>query len=81
MKCKECREYNLCLHEANVHDQIFNPEYDGALCFEPLTNADHIRAMSDEELGKAFANFLRNTFKLNKIKAELEDTFEVDMID
>lgn len=50
MKCKDCRDYNLCLHEANVHDQSFDPEYDKALCFKPLTNADHIRAMSDEEL-------------------------------
>lgn len=81
MKCKECRDFKFCLNEANRLGQIFDPEHESAYCFAPLSNAAHIRRMTDEELGEMFANFLSNTFKLNEIIAELEDAFVTDMIE
>lgn len=50
MKCKECRDFKQCLYEANRLEQIFDPEYEFADCFAPISNAGHIRSMSDEEL-------------------------------
>ena len=38
-----CKNKDWCARD-------FNPKSDKPKCFEPLTNADHIRAMTDEEL-------------------------------
>lgn len=43
--------------EAATLDQVFDPDYDGehgcaAKQFSPMTNADRIRAMNDEELAE-----------------------------
>lgn len=57
MKCKECRDFKQCLYEANRLEQIFDPEYEFADCFAPISNADHIRSMSDEEMADFFWGF------------------------
>ena len=45
--------------EADVLGQVFDPNYDGehgCTDFVPFTNADHIRAMSDDELSAFLCN-------------------------
>ena len=42
-KIYKCKNADWCARD-------FNPKSDEPKCFEPLTNADRIRAMTDEEL-------------------------------
>lgn len=45
-KIYQCKNADWCARD-------FNPKSDGApKCFEPMTNADRIRQMSDEELAR-----------------------------
>ena len=55
--CKQCREFEKCKDDAFINGAKFDPNESAKYCtgFEPITNADRIRAMSDEEL----AVFLR----------------------
>ena len=53
MTCKQCKHIDICMSEASSLGQVFDPDYDGEhSCpeFDAFTNADRIRAMSDEEL-------------------------------
>lgn len=45
-KIYKCRNVDWCARD-------FNPKSDEPKCFEPLTNADRIRAMADGELANA----------------------------
>lgn len=60
MVCKQCKYMDRCAAEADCLGQVFDLNYDGehgCVEFEAFTNADRIRAMSDEEL----AVFLEQT--------------------
>ena len=52
--CKQCREFEKCKDDAFINGAKFDPNESAKYCtgFEPITNADRIRAMSDEELAK-----------------------------
>ena len=53
MTCKQCKYITVCMAQADGLGQVFDPNYDGehgCTDFVPFTNADRIRAMSDEEL-------------------------------
>ena len=51
-KIYQCKNADWCARD-------FNPKSDGApKCFEPMTNADKIRQMSDEELAKWIAGYV-----------------------
>lgn len=57
MTCKQCHNFKQCMAEAVTRNQVFDPEYDGehgcaAKQFSPMTNADRLRAMSDEKLAE-----------------------------
>lgn len=72
MFCKkiyQCKNADWCARD-------FNPKSDGApKCFEPMTNADKIRQMSDEELArfvaKAQADILRTVGMALKYPGDL----------
>lgn len=58
--CKECKNYIFCKREAEENGEEFDPDYEGEeFCadrlFQPMSNADHIRAMSDRELASFMA--------------------------
>lgn len=58
MKCFQCKYVKVCMAQADMLGQVFDVNYDGEYgCtdFTPFTNADRIRAMSDEELGRFLA--------------------------
>lgn len=53
MTCKQCKYITMCMEEADSLGQVFDTNYDGehgCTDFVQFTNADRIRAMSDEEL-------------------------------
>ncbi len=55
MTCRQCKNFEKCIKEADYLGQMFDPDFDGehyclAKQFSAKTNADRIRAMSDEEL-------------------------------
>lgn len=55
MTCEQCKYITVCMAQADCLGQIFDPNYDGehgCTDFAPCTNADRIRAMSDEEMAK-----------------------------
>lgn len=55
MKCKQCKYVKVCMAQADMLGQVFDVNYDGehgCTDFTPFTNADRIRAMSDEELAE-----------------------------
>ena len=59
MTCKQCKYIAVCMAEVDGLGQVFDPNYDGehrCADFVPFTNADRIRAMSDEELADVVAN-------------------------
>lgn len=58
MTCKQCRNMADCSFDAACNDAVFDPECSAKYCtgFEPLTNADRIRAMSDQELASFWAD-------------------------
>ena len=55
--CKQCREFEKCKDDAFINGAKFDPNESVKYCagFEPITNADRIRAMSDEELANIIA--------------------------
>ena len=61
MTCKQCRDKTKCEEDAFIHGATFDPYSSAKYCtgFEPITNADRIRAMSDEELEKIIAIIAR----------------------
>ena len=50
--CKQCKEFEKCKDDAFINGAKFDPNESAKYCtgFEPITNADRIRAMSDEAL-------------------------------
>lgn len=58
MTCKQCKNYDECQFDAACNDVVFDPDASAEYCTaaDPITNADRIRAMSDEELA-AFIGF------------------------
>lgn len=56
--CKQCRAFEKCKDDAFINGAKFDPNESAKYCtgFEPITNADRIRAMSDEELAKFIAS-------------------------
>lgn len=54
--CKQCREFEKCKDDAFINGAKFDPNESVKYCtgFEPITNSDRIRAMSDEELADFF---------------------------
>lgn len=52
MTCMQCKHMTECKDDAFANDAKFCPNESAKYCtgFEPYTNADRIRAMSDEEL-------------------------------
>ena len=55
MTCRQCKYITVCMAQADGLGQVFDPNYDGehgCTDFAPFTNADRIRAMSDEELSE-----------------------------
>ena len=55
MTCKQCKYIATCMAEVDSLGQVFDPNYDGehrCTDFVPFTNADRIRAMSDEDMAK-----------------------------
>ena len=56
--CKQCKNMNNCADDAFVNGAKFDPECSAKYCtgFEPITNADRIRAITDEELAKFLDN-------------------------
>ena len=60
MTCKQCRDKTKCEEDAFIHGATFDPYSSAKYCtgFEPITNADRIRAMSDEELAENITEFL-----------------------
>ena len=56
MTCKQCKNYDECKFDAACNDAVFDPDVSAEYCTgaEPITNADRIRAMSDED----FAEYL-----------------------
>lgn len=60
MTCKQCKHITVCMAQADVFGQVFDPNYDGehgCTDFVPCTNADRFRAMSDEEQQKCVRRF------------------------
>lgn len=59
MTCEQCKHITVCMAQADSLGQVFDPNYDGehgCTDFAPCTNADRIRAMSDEELENGIRN-------------------------
>ena len=58
--CRQCEHFTECSFEAACSHAIFDPDYDAEKCAGynqiKMTNADRIRALSDEEL----ADFITN---------------------
>lgn len=54
MTCKQCRNICECEDDAWRNDVSFDPDVSAQYCtgFEPETNADRIRDMSDDELAE-----------------------------
>ena len=61
--CKQCREFKKCEDDAFINGAKFDPDASAKYCtgFEPITNADRIRAMSDEELAKLLLDGCRGS--------------------
>ena len=55
--CKQCREFEKCKDDAFINGAKFDPNESVKYCtgFDPITNSDRIRAMSDEELANIMA--------------------------
>ena len=55
--CKQCREFEKCKDDAFINGAKFDPNESVKYCtgFEPITNSDRIRAMTDEELAHFLA--------------------------
>ena len=84
MKCKQCKYVKVCMAQADMLGQVFDVNYDGehgCTDFTPFTNADRIRAMSDEELARIFTNFFVTVAEANNIPVVLDDNFELDHLD
>ena len=74
MACEQCKYITACMAEADCLGQAFDPNYDGehgCTDFAPCTNADRIRAMTDEDL----ADFLSYTWATSA-RAWQKDTCE-----
>lgn len=57
--CKQCREFEKCKDDAFINGAKFDQNESVEYCtgFDPITNADRIRAMTDEELEKFINHF------------------------
>lgn len=60
MTCKQCKNFDECKDDAFVNGAKFDPNDSVEYCtgFEPITNADRIRAWNDHELAETIANFV-----------------------
>ena len=63
MTCMQCRHMTECKDDAFVNDAKFCPNESAKYCigFEPFTNADRIRAMSDWELAQFIVEGTENS--------------------
>lgn len=54
MTCKQCKHFEECKDNAFFSGAEFDPNKSVEYCtgYEPITNADRIRAMSDDELAE-----------------------------
>ena len=62
MKCFQCKYVKVCMAQADMLGQVFDVNYDGEYCctdFTPFTNADRIRAMSDEEIAELILDWVQ----------------------
>ena len=61
--CKQCREFEKCKDDAFINGAKFDPNESVKYCtgFEPITNSDRIRAMSDEELAQAIYEMVQGS--------------------
>lgn len=66
--CKKCREFEKCKDDAFINGTKFDPNESAKYCtgFEPITNADRIRAMSDEELARFLADKIEKEYILSQ---------------
>lgn len=67
MLCKQCKYMDRCAVEADYLGQVFDPNYDGehgCVEFEAFTNADRIRAMSDEVLASQLVQVFKEGIKV-----------------
>lgn len=62
MTCRQCKNLCECEDDAFVNGASFDPDCSTEYCtgFEPITNADRIRDMSDEELARYMAELIDN---------------------
>lgn len=75
MTCKQCKYIDRCMSEASFLGQVFDPNYDGEHgCreFDTFTNADRIRAMSDEELAKILNAFSAYFEECNRSSSDVD---------
>lgn len=69
MTCKQCKNLYECESDAFFNEAKFDPDASADCCagFEPMTRADRIRAMSDEELAGLLYQYAHSNYKpLNK---------------
>lgn len=53
--CRQCHNFISCVEVSKAMEEDFDPDFEGEefcteKCFQPMTKADRIRAMTDEEL-------------------------------
>ena len=79
MTCNECKHMTECGDDAFINGAKFDPDASAQYCtgFEPYTNAERIRAMSDEELADWLARTqianVAEALEVAKIPYEQED--------
>ena len=68
--CKQCREFEKCKDDAFINGAKFDPNESVKYCtgFEPITNSDRIRAMSDEELAEDYCKTILKVMQYYGIK-------------
>lgn len=80
--CKQCKHFSECAGDAAIEGFEFNPDFDGqrgCTSFDPFTNADRIRAMSDEEMAEfLYTEFLDGEGTKSRITEWLKQPAEED---
>lgn len=70
MKCRECPDYTKCVKESNL--AIKRKNCPKAKIEKVKTNADRIRAMSDEELAELFGSIIDDGKSCSLICGDLD---------
>ena len=92
--CRQCKHFADCQLDAIVNNLTFDPNFNAENCcdFEIYSNADRIRAMSDEELaeflcavyddddtfGKFINGYIIPCYNEDSIKEWLQQPVEVE---